>query len=102
MGFFTVACAARDGDVAVAYPPPREENLDPAEPPHPHGISGGGIWSWPRAAVDGRHDGARLVAIARGWRRLRGALHGTPIEAWLARVANELPDVRGAVMERLG
>jgi hypothetical protein len=101
MGFFTVARAARHGDVAVAYPPPAGENERAGEPPHPHGISGGGIWSWPRDGAGGRHEGARLVAIARGWRRWRGALHGTPIEDWLARVAAELPDLRRAVAAQL-
>jgi hypothetical protein len=102
MGFFTVACAAGGPDVAIAYPPPPGENPDAGDPPHPHGISGGGIWSWPRDGSRGMRTGARLVAIARGWRRFRGALHGTPIEAWLARVAAELPDLRRAVADRLG
>jgi hypothetical protein len=100
MGFFTTASTSRDGDVAVFYPPRGGANGHDDGSPHPHGISGGGIWSCPPAAVHGWSGEARLVAIARGWRRWRGTLHGTPVEAWLARVAAELPDLRRAVAER--
>jgi hypothetical protein len=101
MGFVTTAAAARPGDVAVLYPPPTP--TPPAAPaPHPYGISGGGIWVCPRGPGAGHWQGAtRLVGVARGWRRRRNTLYGTPIELWLARVAADFPDLR-PVLERYG
>src|SRR6185503_805762 len=81
MGFVTLAAGRRPGDLSVLYPPPVQAALTvaptstasataaPAEAPHPHGISGGGIWSYPRAgaaAVNGWRRSVRLVGIARG------------------------------------
>lgn len=103
MAFVTTATGSRDGDVVVHYPPPGGTAAGGDDAPYPHGISGGGIWSWPgEQATTGELDGARLVAIARGWRRIRGTLHGTPVEAWLARVTTELPELRRVVAERSG
>jgi hypothetical protein len=96
MGFLTAAARCGDGDFAVLYPPPADLA---AGVPRPHGISGGGIWSCPLSEA-GWHHGTRLLAIARGWRRSRGTLHGTRIEAWLSRVASELPELRPALAAR--
>ncbi|HEV8631253.1 MAG TPA: hypothetical protein VGV61_13125 [Thermoanaerobaculia bacterium] len=98
MGFVTLAARGRAGDLAVLYPPPESGEWPP---PHPYGISGGGIWRLARSDVTPWRRGTRLVAIARGWRRRRGTLHGTPIERWLARVADDLPALRGAVLPLL-
>jgi hypothetical protein len=102
MGFVTVAAAARPGDVAVLYPPPAPlAAVPPAPVPHPYGISGGGIWTCPRLAAAPWHRTTRLVGVARGWRERRNTLYGTPIEAWLARVAADFPELRLAVAGRL-
>lgn len=98
MGFVTVAAAARAGDVAVLYPPPAFAAVAEEAAPHPYGISGGGIWSCPRGdAADGWHGVTRLVGVARGWRRHRATLYGTPVALWLDRVADDFPDLRPAI-----
>ena len=103
MGFVTLAAGQRPGDLSVLYPPPAgAAEPEGWRPPHPHGISGGGIWSTPRAGGDSWRHATRLVGIARGWRRRRGTLHATPIEAWLARVAADLPELRGALTVHAG
>jgi hypothetical protein len=93
MGFVTLAARGSAGELAVLYPPPEADGW----PSHPHGISGGGIWSCPAGGDGAWHRTTRLVGIARGWRRHRGTLHGTPIEGWLARLADDLPELRGAL-----
>jgi hypothetical protein len=84
--------------------PPRDANHRPMPAPHPHGMSGGGIWLHPR------HDEAlvyspellRLVAITTKWNQSAGILIATRIEAWLDLVAQDFPEARDEIHHSSG
>ena len=85
-------------DIAVEYPP-HDGSLDGKGLPPPPGVSGGGLWLFPRLDdhVVWAPDRARLVGLGRGWWEPYKEFVATRIERWLDLVAKDHPAVRAEV-----
>lgn len=97
LGLLTSSVESETGTnhLLLEYPPQSayDRGLELVEPP---GISGGGIWLYPRFddSPIWSAERAKLVAIARSWSRANSRLRTEPIERWLELVARDFPDVR--------
>jgi hypothetical protein len=85
-------------DIAVEYPP-HDGSLGEKGLPPPPGVSGGGLWLFPRLDdhvvwAPGR---APLAGLGRGWWKSYKEFVATRIERWLDLVANDHPAVRAEV-----
>jgi hypothetical protein len=78
-------------DIAIEYPP-HDRSLEGQGLPDPPGVSGGGIWLFPRFVENliWSADKVKLLAIARGWWREECELLGTKVECWLSMLKEEL------------
>jgi hypothetical protein len=87
-------------DIVVEYPP-HDGSLDDQGVPDPPDVSGGGFWLCPRFedCLIWSPDVARLLGIARGWRRSERELVGTRIECWLELVSEDFPHIRPQIRE---
>ncbi len=81
-------------DIAVEYPP-HDGSVDNLGLPPPPGVSGGGLWLFPR--FDDHPvwsaEKARLVGIARGWWKDDRELLATRIECWLTLVGSQIEEL---------
>ncbi|MEX2206661.1 MAG: hypothetical protein WEF50_10585 [Myxococcota bacterium] len=61
----------------------------------PHGVSGGGIFSWPKTVREGPSEAAprRLVGIAHTYRKRPGCLVGTRINGCVAAILHHYPNL---------
>jgi hypothetical protein len=82
----------------LEYPPQSTADLG-LELVHPNGLSGGGIWIYPRYcdSLVWSSERSKLVAITRSWDRSTFRLRTEPIERWLQRVARDLPKLRDTI-----
>lgn len=87
--------ARGDSDLLLEWPPSDLREVD-VEVPHPSGVSGGGVWLFPRHTENPRwaYADLRLVALNRSWRRSSRQLTATRIEHWLAALAQDKPFTR--------
>lgn len=74
--------------------PPHDGSLDEILP-EPHGVSGGGVWSFSKLQDHAvwSPERARLVGIASSWRDQDKEEVAVRIECWLELVANQIPEL---------
>lgn len=103
LGLGTMSVPAECGDdLVVEYPPQSAADIG-LELVAPNGISGGGIWTFPRFSDHLVWSAAqmRLVGINRSWLRNRGLLFAEPIGHWLRLVWSDFPELREEVEAKL-
>lgn len=93
-------------DIAVEYPPHDGsiDNLGLAPPP---GVSGGGLWLFPRFDEHPvwSAEKAKLVGIARGWWKDEREEVASRIECWLELVGIQIPDLHDqidSILQKIG
>lgn len=82
---FLPSQGSADGLSAVEWPP-KDGSLDEAGLPRPSGISGGGIWLFPKitdSPLVWTPNRARLVGLSISWVEARRELWFAPIREWL-------------------
>ena len=84
----------------LEYPPQStaDHGLELVEP---NGLSGGGIWLYPRTqdSLVWSAERAKLVGLTRSWDRATCHLRTEPIERWLQRVAYDFVELRQVVTD---
>jgi hypothetical protein len=85
-------------DIAIEYPS-QDGSLDNAGFPEPFGLSGGGVWLFPRfdEYQVWSPEKATLIGIDRGWWREEREAVATRVEWWLRLVAKDLPNTRQVI-----
>lgn len=85
-------------DIAVEYPP-HDGSIDNIGLAPPPGVSGGGLWVFPR--FDDHPvwsaEKAKLVGIARGWWKDEREEVASRIECWLELVGTQIPDLHDQI-----
>lgn len=98
----SVSADDKRGRLVLEYPPQSAQDKG-LELVAPHGISGGGIWSYP-SFIDNlvwAPDASKLVAIATHWIDGKGHELAEPIEHWLELIATEVSDLRSLIFHKV-
>ncbi len=98
--------ADKNTEIVVEYPESGlKSNPEKRHPlPHPEGISGGSIWAYNpdrNSRAVGSHN-ARLIGIQKSWLKPRRLAIGNKIGCLLKLIADDYPDVRGALYHKFG
>jgi len=85
-------------DIAIEYPS-HDGSLDDVGLPKPFGLSGGGVWLFPRfdESQIWSAEKATLVGIDRGWWRQDREASATRVEWWLRLVADDFSNAREVI-----
>src|SRR5207249_4751223 len=88
--------------LVLEYPPQSSEDRG-LELVHPRGMSGGGVWEFPRfeSSLVWSPECAKLVAIIRSMVETRYRLFTEPAEDWLRLIADDFPVLRQRIEDKL-
>lgn len=103
LGLLTTRLPSTTPEIVVEYPPQSPDDVGLELVP-PNGVSGGGIWRFPRFedSTVWSTERARLIGVTRSWSEQTGRLVAEPIQHWLALVASDFPELAPAIALNLG
>lgn len=90
-------------EIALEYPPRDEKDRPIQVAPRAHGLSGGGVWWYPRhdETLISSPSHMRLVATNTTWHPATSVLFATKVDHWLQLVASDFPATKNAIEQLL-